>query len=212
VADPFGWDSPGGCIAYRLSQIRHLGGTGTSFNQEVTVLKQIKRLVLHCSDSTWGDAKTIDEWHRKRKPPFREIGYHGVILNGCRTPGRYDGDDDGLIEAGRSLDHDTWLEENEVGAHALGFNSDTIAWCLIGGAGGSKSSFTKNQYYSALVVASYWKLIVPDLEVVGHGELPNANKACPVIDMNLFRDRLKAFYKGSLSYKGLMEDLEMRGL
>ena len=172
--------------------------------------KPIKRLVLHCSDSTWGDAKTIDEWHRKRG--FREIGYHGVILNGCRTPGRYDGDDDGLIEAGRSLDHDTWLEENEVGAHALGFNSDTIAYCLIGGADGSKAAFTKSQYYSTILVAAYWKSIIPGIEIVGHNELPGVAKACPVINMDLFRDRFKRFFKGSLSYMGLLEDIEIRGL
>ena len=82
----------------------------------------------------------------------------------------YGGDDDGLIGwAGAStMITVRGLRKTKRCLGALGFNSDTIAWCLIGGAGGSKSSFTKNQYYSALVVA-YWKLIVPALEVVGHG-------------------------------------------
>lgn len=173
-------------------------------------MKPIKRLVLHCSDSSWGDAKTIDDWHRKRG--FREIGYNGVILNGFRKAGRYDGDDDGLIEAGRKLDNDAWLEENEVGAHALGFNSDSISWCLIGGDGGSKTSFTAMQYYAAIIVAIYWRLTIPTLQIVGHCELPGVTKLCPVIDMAEFRRRISEFQKGFMSYSTLLEDIDRRGM
>ena len=41
------------------------------------------RITIHCSDSEWGNADVIDEWHKKRG--WDGIGYHYVILNGYPT-------------------------------------------------------------------------------------------------------------------------------
>ena len=44
-------------------------------------------LVIHCSASTWGDARAVDSWHKARG--WQGIGYHACVLNGKRT---YNGD------------------------------------------------------------------------------------------------------------------------
>lgn len=61
----------------------------------------VRGIVLHLSASTFGDAKTIDAWHRQNG--WSGIGYHKVILNGVRT-GRapYDPAIDGVLENGRA--------------------------------------------------------------------------------------------------------------
>lgn len=151
-------------------------------------MKVIDTLVIHCSDSLWGDRTVIDSWHKDKG--FKEIGYHYVILNGhSKYNSSYNPVTDGLIQPGRSLDNDTWIEESEVGAHALGFNQNSIGVCLVGGANGRLEGFTETQYHSALLLVSFWSRIIPKLKVMGHNET-GANKACPVIDMNKFRTRV----------------------
>jgi N-acetylmuramoyl-L-alanine amidase len=84
-----------------------------------------KAIVIHESASRWGDAKTIDQWHKARS--FSGIGYHAVILSGRRDSSlKYNPKLDGKIEPGRS--------ENVTGAHcsAKGMNSKSLGVCLIG--------------------------------------------------------------------------------
>jgi N-acetylmuramoyl-L-alanine amidase len=172
-------------------------------------LRKIDTMVIHCSDSNFGDAKIIDSWHKERG--FREIGYNYVILNGQKTPRQTWPDFDGVIEPGRNLDNDTWVEESEIGAHALGFNDRSIGVCLIGGQDGTKTAFTIKQYWSALLLAAMWKRVIPDIKILGHNET-GANKACPAIDMNLFRERLTAVIEGGLSFVLLKIDMAQRGI
>ncbi len=171
-------------------------------------MRKIDTMVIHCSDSAFGDAKTIDAWHKERG--FKEIGYNYVILNGQITPKQLWTDRDGQIEPGRNLDNDTWIEESEVEAHALNFNNHSIGVCLIGGQGGSKSAFTIKQYWSALLLAAMWSRVVP-IKILGHNET-GSPKACPVIDMNLFRERLTAVIEGGLSFSLLKIDVGKRGV
>lgn len=93
-----------------------------------------KTIVLHCSDSTFGNAAIIDKWHRDRG--FRCVGYHFVILNGCVVKSKYKSIYDGMVESGRDYD--------DSGAHVRGHNTDTIGICLIGNSG----DFTSAQYLS----------------------------------------------------------------
>lgn len=172
-------------------------------------MKKIDNVVIHCSDSNFGDAALIDKWHKEKG--WRGIGYHYVILNGMPKAGKPDPKLDGAIQAGRSLDNDTWIDGNEVGAHALGFNDNSIGICLIGGQSGSKTAFTINQYFSLLLMVGRWKRQIRDLKVLGHNET-GAAKACPVINMDLFRERLTAFLEGGLSFALLKIDIEKRGV
>ena len=68
----------------------------------------------------------IDRWHKERG--WTGIGYHYVILNGCRKASAagfqpYKKEDDGLIETGRPVE--------EAGAHCGGENHDSIRIFLI---------------------------------------------------------------------------------
>jgi N-acetylmuramoyl-L-alanine amidase len=139
-------------------------------------LRNIDFIVLHCSDSTFGDAKMIDEWHRERG--FRKIGYHYVIPNGYRTKHALDSGvmdaTDGMVELGR--------DENEIGAHVEGYNANSIGVCLIG-----KGAYTGAQMETArgLIVETLLQKY-PGAKLLGHYEL-NPGKTCPMIDMDELR-------------------------
>lgn len=172
-------------------------------------MRQIDTAVIHCSDSFFGNADIIRQWHLKRG--WRDIGYHWVVLNGYTSPGKFDPDMNGRIEAGRPIDNDIYIEEGEVGAHALGYNERSVGICLIGGQEGTKTAFSLPQYWSALMLVGTLKLQIPDLQILGHNET-GSPKACPVIDMQLFRERVNTLLTGCLSYKFLKEDIAGRGI
>ncbi|MFN7131183.1 MAG: N-acetylmuramoyl-L-alanine amidase [Myxococcales bacterium] len=136
-------------------------------------------VIVHCSDSPWGDASVIEEWHRARG--FSGIGYHFVVLNGKRRTSRvYIEDDDGRIELGRP--------ETEPGAHCLGFNSKSLGVCLIG-----RGAYTDRQMavLRKLVASLMQRHNVPAYQVLGHGEAdPKSKKPCPMLDMAAFRASL----------------------
>ncbi len=142
--------------------------------------RQVDMVVVHCSDSTWGDAAIIDQWHKERK--WKGIGYHGVILNGRRTShGEYNPAEDGLLESGRALD--------EIGAHCKGYNSRSVGICLIG-----KEDFTEAQMNGLIQnLANLLRHFNLDANAVyGHYELDD-HKTCPNLDMDEIRDRLWEF-------------------
>lgn len=92
-------------------------------------LRTVTAIIVHHSDSTFGDVPTVDHWHRQRQ--FDGIGYHYLITNGqC-------GGHDGEIQFGRP--------EEVQGAHAKSNhrNVGTIGVCLIG-----KEQFTPAQHNS----------------------------------------------------------------
>ena len=88
-------------------------------------------VILHCSDSSFGNAVIINNWHTQERK-FSMIGYHFVILNGKISPTKYNKFFDGVIETGRPIDDDSDLEPDKIGAHELGWNTKSIGVCLIG--------------------------------------------------------------------------------
>jgi N-acetylmuramoyl-L-alanine amidase len=90
------------------------------------------------------------------------VGYHFII------------DRKGNIETGRALD--------QPGAHAPGFDSQSIGICLAGGLdqeGNPVDNFTKDQRENLLELLAYLHTLFPKAIVVGHRDLPNANTTCP---------------------------------
>ena len=92
-------------------------------------------LVIHHSESTWGDAAVIDKWHKDRG--WSRIGYHKVILNGYptykhRATGNYLASADGKIQQGRA--------DDEVGAHCKDgqMNYKSLGLCMIGNFDGDE--------------------------------------------------------------------------
>jgi len=141
----------------------------------------IEKIVIHCSDSPWGSATEIRKWHLQKG--WKDIGYHFVIGNGNIKPDFHLKSMNGNIEVGRELDGDSMLDGNEIGAHALGYNKNSIGICLIG-----KESFSHRQMPSLLwLTAELIKkhsLKVDD--VIGHYETESGRKqgkTCPNIDV-----------------------------
>lgn len=154
----------------------------------------VKKIVIHCSDSTWGSALAIDKWHKERG--WRGIGYLGVVGNGRPLPHMVHPWTfaDGHFEWGRPLDDDTILEVPEIEAHAYGWNHKSVGICLIGKPQGPRDrcQFTPSQILTARSAIDnlimHFGLSYDD--VVGHYELDPA-KTCPGMDMALFRGWLK---------------------
>lgn len=130
------------------------------------------KIIIHCSDSTWGSDYVIDSWHRERG--FDENGYHKVILNGVTSLGdEYDIRLDGHIEDGRSI--------TKQGAHCKGHNSDSIGICLIG-----VDEFTSAQYKSLkeLCERLMEEYGISSDDIYGHNEF--STKTCPNFNVDDF--------------------------
>ena len=145
-------------------------------------MKKIEYIIIHCSDSIFGDTNTIRGWHLEKG--WCDIGYNFVILNGMLKKTLYLEVLDGSIEVGRSL--------MANGAHARGYNHNSIGICLIG-----VKDFTAYQLHSSynLCLNLMSQYDIPIKNVLGHYEIENAyGKTCPNLDMDDFRGELE-YYK-----------------
>jgi len=142
-------------------------------------MRDINLAVWHCSATREGepfDADDIDRWHKVRG--FRKIGYHIVVLL------------DGEEQYGR----DIW----EIGAHAKGYNRNSIGICYIGGLdkeGNPKDTRTPAQRKKMKDIKRMLDYIYPGIKHVGHRDLSvdlNGDgviskdewmKACPCFDV-----------------------------
>lgn len=128
------------------------------------------KIILHCSDSDYGDVDVIDQWHKARG--WDGIGYHYVITNGhAKESARpYTPAHDGVIQAGRPIE--------KQGVHCYGQNDDSIGVVLIG-----RHHFTARQLYIALPDLLY-RLCkehdIPAKNIYPHS-LYNKKKTCPNI-------------------------------
>ena len=129
-------------------------------------MRTINLFVIHCAD-TYATmdigVKEIDAWHRKRG--WTGIGYHYVIRR------------NGIVETGR--------QENIIGAHAEGFNSNSIGICYAGGKGTDgrpEDNRTPTQKESLLKLIAELHAKYPGAKVVGHHDL-NPGKACPCFNV-----------------------------
>lgn len=110
------------------------------------------------------DAKTIDQWHRKRG--FLQIGYHAVIRR------------DGTVEAGRA--------DHLIGAGVYGWNDVSYHICLVGGKspeGGWEANYTGVQYDALRFLLRQKQIQYPNAEVQGHTDFPRVAKKCPAFDV-----------------------------
>ena len=132
----------------------------------------LDRLIIHCAATPNGryhTAEDIDRWHGERgfardpdligfnQPRLKHIGYHFVIYT------------TGSVVIGRGL--------REIGAHAYGYNRQSIGLCLIG-----TDQFTPAQWDSLEVCVRGLCQTNPALRVVGHNRL-SRNKSCPGFDV-----------------------------
>lgn len=142
-------------------------------------MRTITKIVIHCSATREGQAVTVKDiarWHKDRG--YREIGYHYVVYL------------DGSIHKGR--------DEEKIGAHVLGHNTDSVGICYVGGLdkfGKSKDTRTDEQKKSLIKLIGELKERYPRASLLGHRDLsPDINgdgkidkwewlKDCPCFDV-----------------------------
>lgn len=121
--------------------------------------KNIKFLIVHCSDTANNENLTAKDIHKMHLGfGWDGIGYHKVI---CRS---------GEIQEGRP---DFWK-----GAHVKGKNDISLGVCLIG-----RDKFTVEQFNSLTKVLKTWKSIYPNASIIGHCDVGDTNKTCPNFDV-----------------------------
>ncbi len=153
------------------------------------------KVVLHCSDSSFGNAALIAKWHslpaqeviqngkRYQGRGWSGIGYHYVILNGWIAANLYHPDFNGHIETSRPLDDDPVVSGKEMGAHVRGFNRQSIGICLIGKSG----QFTNEQLNTSLRLVRRLEKQYHEIEVCQHSDLDKRKPFCAGLDMKVWR-------------------------
>ena len=149
-------------------------------------MRTIDEIILHCSDSPFGDAALVDGWHRARG--WKGIGYHFVILNAYPDADshrlrRPQFAQDGVVQPGRPLE--------QIGAHAQGHNDCSIGICLIG-----KDEFTCQQFEALTELFAKLRGQFPGVKLRGHYEVIAPGqpiKTCPNLDMDWLRGQLECF-------------------
>jgi hypothetical protein len=142
-------------------------------------------LIVHCSDSSWGSIAELRKWHIEGNG-WKDVGYNWDIPNGYVRPNFYIPMMDGSLEVGRRIDGDSVVSEDEVGAHARGFNNTHLSVCLFG-----VKMFSAKQI-RMLSELSYYCMQRFDFgvnSILGHYEV-DPSKTCPNIDMDVFRTSL----------------------
>jgi len=141
-------------------------------------MRVIKKHIIHCSASNLphqGNIAAIKELHTSPKTKkfkwgvydatgreFSDVGYHFFIRK------------DGTLEYGRPL--------HLMGAHCKGKNKDSVGTCL---EGYEEGDFTREQKTTLFKLCRSLGLLYPDITTHGHNEF--ANKACPVMDITVFK-------------------------
>jgi hypothetical protein len=141
-------------------------------------MREINEIIVHHSESEYGDADTIRRWHVEGNG-WSDIGYHYIIGNAYPTWESFSANIpvpkvDGRLQQGRPLD--------EPGAHAKGHNTRSIGICLIGNA-----TFTGAQIHSLAKLLADLKQSCPGAQILGHCEVSEKKPTCPTINMNYVR-------------------------
>lgn len=159
-------------------------------------------IVIHDSDSPYGNAFIIDSWHATRGFLYEHkasgtpihVGYHFLVLNGHYYGSQeYIEDTDGQVIRCRP--------ENVDGAHCYSkdgnplndLNEKSLAVCFIG-----NELLTSKQLASGIALVSKLqkKYGIATEKVVGHKEMDTINKKDPRIDMQSFRFMLNQVHNG----------------
>ncbi len=136
----------------------------------------MKEIIVHVSDSEFGNAVLIDKWHRWKK--FKKIGYHYIILNGRpHSSAVYDSLFDGAIETGRPR----WKK----GAHCKRHNN-SIGICLVNKSG----QFTRKQKEALIVLITELKKEYTDIKISQHSDYDKKKPHCAGMDLQQIRGKL----------------------
>jgi hypothetical protein len=143
-------------------------------------MREINKIIIHATASREGVEQTVEDITKEHvnHRHFRTIGYHFVVYL------------DGSIHEGRPIE--------EVGAHVVGHNKDSIGIAYVGGTdsnGKPKDTRTEAQKEVLRNKVNELKQMFPSAEVKGHRDYSedlNKNgkierwewvKACPCWDV-----------------------------
>lgn len=128
-------------------------------------MRTINEIIVHCSATPEGKdytVKDIDRAHKLRG--FSKIGYHYVVYR------------DGSYHIGRNPE--------EIGAHCIGHNANSIGVCYIGGVAKDgktpKDTRTDAQKKTLISLLRTLKARYPKAKIYPHYKF--AAKACPSFD------------------------------
>jgi hypothetical protein len=140
-------------------------------------MRKIDKVIIHCSDSEFGNAERITEWHKEKG--WSTIGYHFVINNGyVFSKDWYEQRvKDGQVELGRP--------EDIAGAHCYGQNSNSIGICMIGIKYFSNAQFDSLKQILNTIMEKY-NLTLDN--IYGHYDF-SEYKTCPNFDVNEYKKK-----------------------
>lgn len=141
-----------------------------NFNEELKPLQNPKRIIIHHTHNPNLTVKSTHDLHIERFK-WAGIGYNYFI------------EKDGKVFEGRGM---------YVGAHAKGYNADSIGIAL---AGNFDENLPTKEQMNSLVQIVLDFMTVYDIEpsrVIGHREIEGVEKTCPglLFDMDEFREIL----------------------
>ena len=148
-------------------------------------MRAIKKIIVHCSVSRFGDVELIRKWHLAAPHNYADIGYHYVITNGIIKPrAKYQEEFDGILQEGRPV--------NKQGAHCKGHNRDSIGICLIG-----DHHFSPIQFFAlhALLARTCNTFSLKRDAVFRHADF-DKNKSCPNFSTGVFNHFFKEVKNG----------------
>lgn len=134
-------------------------------------MRKIDSIIIHCSDTPAGrDVPTeeIKRWHVEERG-WSDIGYHYVI------------ELDGTVKEGRPI--------SRSGAHASGYNANSIGVCYVGGKGGDTRRPEQNAALVKLIFELKVKYGIANEDIKGHNEV--SSKACPNFSVRDWIEGLK---------------------
>lgn len=129
-------------------------------------MRNINLIVLHCSATRINQnfpIEALEACHKARG--FRTIGYHFYITK------------DGTLFPGRP--------EWQVGAHAKGYNANSIGICYEGGLDEHGKPADTRTFAQKITMEELLRSLLsdyPDARIVGHRDLPGVHKDCPCFD------------------------------
>jgi N-acetyl-anhydromuramyl-L-alanine amidase AmpD len=131
-------------------------------------MRDVQVIVVHCTDTPPTmdiGVEEIRRWHVEENG-WTDIGYHYVIRR------------DGTVEEGRPL--------ARPGAHAKGFNHNSVGIAYVGGKGkngGRQDNRTRAQTESLFRLIQDLQERFPGAGLIGHRDLKGVKKACPCFDV-----------------------------
>lgn len=127
----------------------------------------ITHMTIHCAATPEGrdvKAEQIEQWDTAK---FGQKSYHWIVeLDGHQ--------------------HQS-LEDDVEGAHVHLHNSGNIGVCYIGGCDASmnpKDTRTEAQKAALLDLVKHYITLYPNIQVLGHRDWPDVQKACPSFDVD----------------------------